>query len=120
MTVDVSGVEACTDGLEAAVEGLQRQAESAAKEIAELIQEYAKQNHPWQNRTGQTQATTKAFIAESSEQLVLIALTTETDYSIFLELAKSGKWSWLWPAIEANTEQILRILQHHLQNARLL
>lgn len=120
MSVDVSGVEACIDGLEAAVEGMRRQAESAAKAIAALLEAYAKQNHLWRNKTGQTQATTKGFIAEASDELVVIALTTATDYSTFLELARGGRWSWLWPAIDANREEIMRILRRHLQSATLL
>lgn len=120
MPVDVSGVEACIDGLEAAVEGMQRQAESAAKAIAELLQEYARANHPWQNRSGKTEETTLGIVAEVSEELVLISLSAGMDYDVFLETARQGRWSWLWPAIDANREEIMRILRRHLQSATLL
>jgi len=120
MPVDVSGVEACIDGLEAAVEGMQRQAQAAAGDIAKLLQEYARAHHPWQNRSSRTQETTLGIVAEVSEELVLISLSAGMDYDIVLETARSGKWSWLWPAIEANKEEILRILHWHLRDARLI
>lgn len=89
----------------------------AAEEIGEILVEYAKSHHLWQPRTGQTDLTTQAVIEEVND-MIEIALTTETDYSTFLELAREGRFAWLWPAMEANKGVIVEIMRRRLGRKR--
>ena len=118
VNIEVSGVKACIDTLTLSVSGMVSQAQAAGEEIAALLKDYAKNNHPWQNVTGETEATTDAQVVEATTQLVTVALFTGTDYSQFLELARDGKWAWLWPAIIANEGAIMEIARKYLSDVR--
>lgn len=114
MSVKITGVAEVNANLQKAVEKMRQAAETAMQEVAELLQEYARANHPWQNQSGQTEATTQAGITELSADLIRVTLSTETDYSKFLELARDGTWAWLWPMLVACEEAIKAILIKHL------
>jgi len=88
----------------------------AAVDIAKLLTEYAKQNHPWQNRTGDTERTTSAVIRETTGVIEII-LKSETPYAQYLELAREGKWAWLRDAVTANKDAINLILLKWLELA---
>lgn len=118
MPVQVTGLKACIDALDITVNAMKEQAVSAGEEIADVLKAYAKANHPWKNDTGETEATTDAQVVKATKELVVIALFTGTDYSQFLELAKGGKYAWLFPAILANEGQIMQILARHVGSAR--
>jgi GTPase Era involved in 16S rRNA processing len=98
---DLTGVDTVLMGIEAYVLGLKASVQAAAEEIAELLQEYAKANHPWTVRSGDTNRETTGVVAEVTNEHVLILLRAGMPYDSFLELLKSGKWAWLHPAIEA-------------------
>jgi hypothetical protein len=89
----------------------------AAEEIGELLVGYAKTHHLWQPQTGQTELTTQAVIEEVNG-MIEVALTTETDYSTFLELARNGRFAWLWPAMDANKGAIVEIMRRRLGRKR--
>lgn len=80
-----------------------------AESIATLVQEYAKTHHPWVSRTGNTEASTNTFVSLKQE-VVEIVLVSRADYARFLELARGGRWAWLWEAISANEEAIKSLL----------
>ena len=105
--------------LSVAVQGLQQAAHDAAVEIAEILQAYAKSHHVWRPVTGQTDMTTSAQIVEETEQHILIALSAETPWAAFLELARQGRFAWLWPAVEANRDLALEIFRRHLAGVQL-
>ena len=79
---------------------------TAMQEIAAILEGYAKSNHEWRDRTGATTTGIRGFISEATPQMVSVVLAGSMDYNIFLELARDGKWSWLWPAVEANLDLI--------------
>jgi hypothetical protein len=87
---------------------------AAGKQIAEEMQAYAKEHHPWKNRTGDTELTTEAT-ADMDDEGVFITLTAGTSYAIFLETLQNGKWSWLWPAAQNMAPRILEIWQEHIE-----
>lgn len=87
-------------------DGILKQAATAMEEIAALLEGHAKSNHPWKPDTGATDVSTKGFIAEATPLVITAVLTAGMSYDVFLELARDGKWAWLWPAIEANMDEI--------------
>lgn len=111
----IEGLAVVLNHLEAYAEGLEARALAAAGEIAAVLESYAKGHHAWKPRTGATDASTKGTVVAGGD-IVDIYLSAGMNYDVFLELAREGKWAWLWPAIEANKARILRILVKHLGN----
>lgn len=104
-------VEAGVLAFEIAVAGAMR---AAGGEIASLLANYAKTNHPWTPRTGATDVSTKGTVVEATAEFVTIVLSAGMTYDVFLEFARQGKWAWLGPAVEACKPQILESLGRHL------
>lgn len=100
--------------LDALEQSIHAAAESAMDEAGHLLANYAKTNHLWQDRTGNTTASTIGGLVESTRELVRGALSAGMDYDVFLELAREGRWAWLLPAVEANKLEILLIFNRHL------
>lgn len=87
----------------------------AAQRIAARLEQHAKEHHKWQRDTGMTDATTRGEIAEATRDHILIALSAGMDYDVFLELAKEGKWAWLWPTMVEMEGEIMQILRKELE-----
>jgi hypothetical protein len=104
------------NNLDRVSEELYAQSTYAAQEIAGRLTEQAREHHLWNPVTGLTEAMTEAGIVAEEADYIDIALTVDTDYAVFLELAHEGKFAWLWPAVEylAATGVITDILRKHL------
>lgn len=111
--VTVEGETAVLRRFDAAVDGLIEDARAAAEEIGTLLEEDAKRNHPWKNRTGETEATTQSAIEEIAGQ-IFVHLLSGTPQAVFLELARQGKWAWLLPTMERNLGAMEEILRRHM------
>ncbi len=111
---EVTGVDVVMRGLDAWAKGTRAAAVAAATEIAAMLETYAKGHHPWKPDTGQTDATTKGTVVDAQSDLIVIILSAGTEWSKFLELARAGKFAWLWPAVIENQERIRAILKKHL------
>ena len=99
---------------------VQKAMRDAGEEIASLLANHAKSNHPWMPRTGATDVSTKGTVIESTAEFVTIALTAGMTYDVFLELAHQGKWAWLGPTVEAVKPQMLQSLARHLAIVKVL
>lgn len=110
----IEGMAGVLLGLDGYVKGTQEGVAAAAQEIADMLETYAKENHPWIDQSGDTRASIHAVVAIPSETVVDVLLMAGMDYDVFLELAHGGKWAWLWPAVVANRQNILNILQRTL------
>ena len=92
-------------------DGIMLRARHVMEEIGSLLEGYAKTHHPWTPDTGHTDISTRGFIAKATPLMIQTVLTAGMEYDVFLELARDGKWAWLWPAIEANLPEIKRLLR---------
>lgn len=88
---------------------------AAGDEIGLLLANYAKTNHAWTPRTGMTDVSTAGGVFEATREYVRIVLSAGMSYDVFLETAREGRWSWLWPSVEANRGNIMSILRRHLE-----
>jgi hypothetical protein len=111
-----AGLEAVLDRLSLWETEVQTGCRAAADAIAEIVQEYARTHHPWRNRTGATEASTVASTV-LREEMIEIVLSAGTDYARLLELARGGRWAWLWEAIAANESAIRETLIRHIGEA---
>jgi hypothetical protein len=89
----------------------------AMEEIAAVLEAYAKTNHPWTSRTSHTVQSIRGQIGEATRDYIKVYLSAGMDYDVFLELAREGKWAWLFPAVEANVDKIKQILASALKQA---
>lgn len=120
--------------LERWYQGRQRRLAEAMNEITALLENTAKTDHGdtpreagtvypgggvkrwreagagWGDVTAATNTGIRGFVAEATPLLITVVLSSRTDYSVYLERAMEGKWSWLWPAVEKSLPEIRRIL----------
>lgn len=112
---------------------------AAADEVAHLLENYAKEHHGttpreagyirrpgragkvwreggigWGDVTGATQTSITGSSEKLYNDVYRVVLSAGMSYDVFLELARNGKWAWLWPAVEANQDNIRAILARHL------
>ena len=86
----------------------------AAAEIAALLEVWAKAEHPWQNRRGHTEASITGSFRDVSEGIVGAVVSADYDAALWLEFARSGKWSWLAGVLDRHSGDIMRVLAKHL------
>lgn len=113
----ITGLDQVQRRLDLYVNGLRNSAREAAAEIAELLANYAKTHHDWQPQTGNTDNSTMGTVQEVEGEVIRIILSAGMDYDVFLELARSGRWAWLFPAVQACAGQIRSILISKLGKA---
>lgn len=82
---------------------------AVARKYAGEFERYAKENRPWQDRTGQARRGLKGA-AGQDELETWIRLAHTVPYGVWLEMARSGKYSILLPTIEENAEAFLDAL----------
>ncbi len=73
----------------------------------EKVQEYAQQNAPWEDRTGDARS---GLIADVSEDggLIVLELAHTVDYGVYLETIENGAFAIIMPTLEALGPEILR------------
>lgn len=107
----LKGQKEVEQNLERWYQGTLRNAANAMSEIGLILEGYAKANHPWRDQTGATNTKIRGFISEVTPIMITTTLSAGMEYNVFLELAREGKWAWLWPAVEANLDLIKNKLE---------
>lgn len=64
------------------------------------MQEWAQENAPWQDRSGDARALLKAEVVEEVGSIGMIVLQHGVEYGIWLEVANQGKYAIIAPAID--------------------
>lgn len=70
-----------------------------ANDYSPQIADYMKQNHPWQNRTGEAERQLGSEVIELVNEVV-IAFGHGVDYGIFLETMQGGRFAIISPALD--------------------
>ena len=82
--------------------------------IAQQMQNEARVNAPWTDRTGNARSGLFSTAVEAAAQDVVIIYLSHghtVDYGVYLELANGGNYAVIMPTIEANLGEIERMLQ---------
>lgn len=111
----ITGIREVQRNLAALYAGQRAALAEAFKEIGALLLADALENHPWKDQTGDTRASMKAEIVKADVDEIVLSLSAGMDYDVFLELARDGKWAWLWPCMMRNQDRIIEILLRHGQ-----
>lgn len=100
--------------LNALEQDFHRRAAVAMDEVGKMLENHARTNHLWKDRSGNTNNSTIGGLSEQTREYVRAVLSAGMTYDVFLELARGGKWAWLMPAVEANRLQILQIINRNM------
>ena len=87
--------------------------ESVAQYLATVMQNSAKHNAPWTDRTGNARSGLFGTAErDTARKLVIIYLShgPAIDYGVFLELAHSGRFAIILPTMEAHLPELHRML----------
>lgn len=84
---------------------------AVAEYFAGVMEEYAKENAPWQDQTGNARQTLNTFVEEIGPEAVELYLSHGVDYGVYLEQRFGGRYAIIWPTIEAHLPAIERMLQ---------
>lgn len=84
--------------------------ESHAVELAVRILEYAKQNAPWDDRTGDARRMLDVDVEQDAETIV-IQLYHQVEYGLWLELIQSGRFAIIMPTLEKFADEAFTIEQ---------
>jgi len=87
---------------------------SVAEYIAVKMQNEARQNAPWEDRTGNARGGLFAIVEEAAKAIVEIYLSHGHTifYGVFLELDHGGKYAIILPTIEANLPDLKQMLDN--------
>jgi len=69
---------------------------------------------PYWDETGNLTNSIRGEIAEVTPVLIRGVLTAGMEYGVFLELARNGKWAFLWPTIINHEAEILAMLKNRI------
>lgn len=85
--------------LEGAGPGVIAEVETHAVELGVRILEYAKQNAPWEDRTGDARRLLDVDVQQDGDNIV-IQLYHQVDYGLWLEVIQSGRFAIIMPTLE--------------------
>lgn len=107
----VKGAEDVIRNLERWRDGRIAKAEMVGKnDIAPMLETYAKQNRPWQDRTGNARRGLHSKVVVTTKDIA-IQLHHGVQYGVYLELSRAGKYAILRPTIDANRSRIESMLE---------
>lgn len=90
--------------------------EALAEFISVELQNEARQDAPWQDRTGNARSgLVGATINDFARKVVEIYLIHSVAYGVFLELCHAGRYAIIAPVIERNLQKIKRMLDDLLK-----
>lgn len=82
-----------------------------AYDQAEAMEQYAKANAPWTDRTGDARERLHATVEETGP-IGTIVLSHGVEYGLWLEISNSGRFSIIPETIDVFGPQIMRSLQN--------
>ena len=82
-------------------------AERAAMDgLCAQLQAWAIAEHEWQNDRPYTESTIRAYVVEATVSGTTLRLEADFDAGLWLELARDGRWAWLWPVVMNHIDDI--------------
>lgn len=82
-----------------------------AEQRAKTLEQWAKDNAIWQDRTGEARAGLKAEVRESPGVLAEIVLKHTAKHGLWLEIANGGRYAIIARAIDVQSVEFMRDIQ---------
>jgi len=84
---------------------------SVADYFKAVFEQYAKENAPWTDRTGNARQTLHGWVEKLSNDTVELYLSHGVEYGLALETRFGGVYGIVWDTIQAHLEPIRKMLQ---------
>ena len=85
-----------------------------AEYMAQKIEDYAKVNASWTDRTGNARKMLRGEVDKIAEDTVVIYLIQGMDYGKWLELCNGGKYAIVMKSLEAHYHEVMAMLRRLL------
>lgn len=83
----------------------------------ESVEEYARTNAPWEDRTGDARAGLKASVEHGGGDVTL-TLEHTVEYGLWLEVIQNGRFATIMPTIETKAPQVMSDAVNKIAQAR--
>lgn len=77
-----------------------------AEDIAKEVQAYAKENAPWEDRTGAARAGLTSDVYEN-DAVIVLQLYHTVDYGVWLETIQAGAYAIIMPTLEHFSGEVM-------------
>jgi len=102
------------DGILSAMTEYENRTRYAVNQVAVyfsgVLEAYAKENASWEDQTGNARQTLTSYVADLSQNTVVLYLSHGVEYGIYLEVCHGGAYQILWPSIESHLPAIKQML----------
>lgn len=106
------------DGMAAQERKTLEAAMAYSKTAALELQNYAKVNAPWTDRTSMARTTLSADAEQKTSTVIQIWLAHGVEYGIWLELANNKKYAIIQPTIDLKSQSIFNGFEHLMERIR--
>lgn len=87
---------------------------AVAEYMAQKIEDYAKVNASWVDRTGNARKMLRGEVDKIAEDMVVIYLIQGMDYGKWLELCNGGKYAIVMKSLEAHYHEVMAMVRRLL------
>ncbi len=88
--------------------------QAVAEYMSQKIEDYAKVNAPWADRTGNARNLLRGEVDRIAEDMVVIYLIQGVTYGKYLELCHGGKYAIVMKSLEAHYHEAMAMLRRLL------
>ena len=113
ITISWSGIDTVTRNMGNYGDAVAGVAEEIVQHFAPLVEEYAKTNARWVDRTGNARQSLQGLY-EIAEDAATLYITHRMEYGVWLETRYAGRYAILWEAIQVHLPEITNMLRRRL------
>jgi len=106
----VRGPEAMIGALDDYEKKILAAVQQVAKYFEPILENYAKNSAPWQDRTGNARQSLFS-VSELAEDVVKLYLSHGVEYGLWLEVLHEGRYAVILPTLQAHYNQIMAMLK---------
>ncbi len=88
--------------------------QAVAEYMSQKIEDYAKVNAPWTDRSGNARKLLRGEVDRMAEDMVVIYLIQGVDYGKWLELCNGGKYAIIMKSLEAHYHEVMAMMRRLL------
>lgn len=110
-SIEWTGVDNMVAQMTVYTNKVQTACRQVADYFAPVVETYAKQNAPWTDRTGNARQSLHAWVEELAKDTVYLYLSHGVEYGKWLEVANAGKYSIIYPTLQAHFQAISDMLK---------
>jgi hypothetical protein len=93
--------------------------EIAQPKLVSMMEQYAKDNAPWQDQTGAARSGLTGGFVNSGKGSFTLSIAHGVDYGIYLEMANSGRYAILEPTVRAMLPTVIEELKEAWRNIKI-